>query len=112
MLAVDTQSGALELYDFGTRKWEELTKLQGGSASWSKDSQCIYFNGGMTPEGKELEYRLCLRDRKAQVVADLAEVGPTMSMLGGWSGVTPDGSILAVHDISLEEIYSAELDLP
>ena len=112
MLAVDTQSGALELYDFGTRKWEELTKLQGGSPSWSKDSQCIYFNGGMTPEGKELEYRLCLRDRKAQVVADLAEVGPTMSMLGGWSGVTPDGSILAVHDISLEEIYSAELDLP
>ena len=51
-------------------------------------------------------------DRKAQVVADLAEVGPTMSMLGGWSGVTPDGSILAVRDISLEEIYSAELDLP
>ena len=66
----------------------------------------------MTSDGKELANRLCLRDRKAEVVADLAQVGPTMSMLGGWSGVTPDGSILAVRDTSIEEIYSAELDLP
>jgi len=112
MLAVDGQSDALELYDFNTRKWEALTKSPGGYSSWSKDSQCIYFNGGMTSDGKELENRLCLRDRKAEVVADLAQVGPTMSMLGGWSGVTPDGSILAVRDTSIEEIYSAELDLP
>ena len=30
----------------------------------------------------------------------------------GWSGVAPDGSILAVRDTSLEEIYSLELELP
>jgi Tol biopolymer transport system component/predicted Ser/Thr protein kinase len=112
MLAVDGQSYALELYDFNTRKWEELTKPPSGYPSWSKDSQCIYFNGGMTSDGKELENRLCLRDRKVEVVADLAQVGPTMSMLGGWSGVTPDGSSLALRDTSIEEIYSAELDLP
>jgi Tol biopolymer transport system component/tRNA A-37 threonylcarbamoyl transferase component Bud32 len=112
MVAIDGHSGTLELYDFNTQKWEELTKVQAAYPSWSMDSQCIYFNSGLNSENNLFEYRLCLRDRKAQVVADLAQVGRTMSELGGWSGITLDGSILAVRDISLEEIYSAELDLP
>jgi len=58
------------------------------------------------------EYRVCLADRKAEAVVDLAEVGPTTADFGGWSGVAPDGSILAVRDTSIEEIYSLELDLP
>ena len=112
MIALDGHSPGLQIYDFNNRKWEELTKLAAGYPSWSKDSQCIYFNVIMDSENKVVEYRLCLKDRKPQAIADSSQVGATMSEFGGWSGITPDGSFLAVRDISLEEIYSAELDLP
>jgi Tol biopolymer transport system component/DNA-binding winged helix-turn-helix (wHTH) protein len=111
--AIDAISGVLELYDLTKQTWEELTKIQGGYESWSQNSQCIYFNHGpVTNADRAAEYRICLNDRKPQVVADLGGLGPTMSDFGGWSGLTPDGSILAVRDTSLEEIYSLELDLP
>ncbi len=113
IVAVDAHSGLMELYDFTKQKWEELTKIEGGYQSWSQNSQCIYFSHGpVTNTDRVTEYRLCLSDRRPQVVADLAGLGPTMSDFGGWSGVTPDGSILAVRDTSLEEIYALELDLP
>jgi Tol biopolymer transport system component len=112
IVAIDALSGALELFNVSTRKWEQLTKLRSSYPSWSQDSQCIYFTGGATADMQLPQYRLCLRDRKPQVVVDLAQVGPTMSDVGGWSGVAPDGSILAVRDTSLEEIYLLELDLP
>jgi Tol biopolymer transport system component/predicted Ser/Thr protein kinase len=112
ILAIDSQSGALVLFNLSTRRWEELTKLESAYPNWSQDSKCIYFNGAATLDGQSPEYRLCLKDRRAQVVASLAQVGPTLSDFGGWSGVAPDGSILAVRDTSLEEIYSLELDLP
>jgi hypothetical protein len=31
---------------------------------------------------------------------------------GTWSGVAPDGSALAVRDVSSHEIYSLDLQLP
>jgi len=112
IVAIDDQSGALELYDFSKEKWEELTKLGSAYPNWSQDSRCIYFSGAPTSEMRSPKYRVCLADRKAEAVVDLAEVGPTTADFGGWSGVAPDGSILAVRDTSIEEIYSLELDLP
>ena len=113
IVAVDAHSGLMELYDFTKQKWEELTKIQGGYPNWSQNSQCIYFNHGpVTNTDRATEYRICLSDRRPQVVAVLAGIGPTMSDMGGWSGVTPDGSILAVRDTSMEEIYSLEWELP
>ncbi|HMG86673.1 MAG TPA: protein kinase [Terracidiphilus sp.] len=111
IVAIDSQTGALGLFNFSTQKWEELTKLQGGYEDWSRDSECVYFFGGANPEHSP-EYRVCLNDRRPQLVADLRQIGQPTADWGGWSGTTPDGSILAVRDTSLEEIYSLELDLP
>ena len=111
IVAIDSETGAIGLFSFSTQKWEELTKLQGGYPDWSRDSECVYLFGGAT-ETQSPEYRVCLRDRRPQLVADLRQIGRTTADWGGWSGTTPDGSILAVRDTSLEEIYSLELDLP
>ena len=32
--------------------------------------------------------------------------------LGDWSGITPDGSPLFVRDVSTDEIYALDLELP
>ena len=111
IVALDSQTGALGLFNFSTQKWEELTKLQAAYPDWTGNSECVYFFGGATAT-QSPEYRVCLRDRRPQLVADLRQIGQPTADWGGWVGTTPDGSILAVRDTSLEEIYSAELDLP
>jgi eukaryotic-like serine/threonine-protein kinase len=112
IVAIDIQSNALVLFNVSTQRWEELTKLQSGYPNWSRNGQCVFFNGASTSDMQLPEYRICLGDRRPEVVVDLAEVGTTLSITGGWSGLTPDDSILAVRDTSMEEIYSLELDLP
>ncbi len=109
--ALDAQTNALELFNVSTQKWEELTKQQVGYPVWSQDSKCVYFFGGATATNSP-EYRVCLTDRRPQLVADLRQIGQPTADWGGWVGTTPDGSILAVRDTSLEEIYALELDLP
>jgi serine/threonine protein kinase/Tol biopolymer transport system component len=112
IVAIDVQSNALVLFNVSTHHWEGLTKLQSGYPNWSRNGQCLFFNGAPTLDMQLPEYRICLGDRKPEVVVDLAEVGTTLSIYGGWSGLAPDDSILAVRDTSMEEIYSLELDLP
>jgi hypothetical protein len=110
MVAIEGDSGALMLYDFAKQKWEKLAS-GGAYPVWSQDGRCIYFSD--LSDAKLPEYRLCLSDRKPQLIANMAEAGPiVMGNFWQWTGVSNDGSILAVRDISLEEIYSLELDLP
>lgn len=98
VVVVDGGSWTLELYDFAQQNWEKLTGAKGGYEVWSKDGRCIYFNN--TTDAKLPEYRLCLSDRKPQLVANVAEAGPiTMGDFPEWTGITPDGWILAARDI-------------
>lgn len=110
-IGVVDADAALLLYDFAKQSWEKLTSVKVAYPIWSQDGRCIYFNN--LSDAKMPEYRLCLSDRKPQLIANMAEAGPiVMGNFWQWTGVSPDGSILATRDISLEEIYSAELDLP
>jgi Tol biopolymer transport system component/DNA-binding winged helix-turn-helix (wHTH) protein len=111
ILVIEADSGTLVLYDVAKRSWERLTNVKGGWPIWSPDGRCFYFNAA---EGAKLpEYRLCLSDRKPQLIADVAEAGPiVVGNFWKWTSVTPDGSVLAARDISVEEIFSVELELP
>jgi hypothetical protein len=68
---------------------------------------------GMSDQKHSPEYRVCLNDRKLQQVADMAQAGP-LAMAGGdrWTGLAPDGSILALRDTGSEEIYALDVKLP
>jgi Tol biopolymer transport system component/DNA-binding winged helix-turn-helix (wHTH) protein len=113
LVALEDETFALELYNFTTRKWEELTNLPASYPNWSSDSRCVLFNSSGDPSpAKQPFYRLCLSDRRPQLLVNLAEGGQLVSgTFNFWTGVTPDGSILGIRDISIEEVYALDVDL-
>lgn len=111
LLAVDSNAMGLVLYNFSTQKWEDLTKTPASYPNWTRDSECVDFNDSL--EMAMPVYRVCLKDRKEQLIVNLAKAGTLATgTFGQWTGLAPDGSILAVRDISLEEIYALEAQLP
>jgi Tol biopolymer transport system component len=113
LLATNLPTNGLMLYDFKLRNWQQL--LQGNFSvtypNWTPDSKCVYFNSGK--EHGSLEYKICLSDHKTQQVADMSQTGRlAIGEWGVWTGVAPDGSILATRDASTEEIYALDVKLP
>ena len=114
LLALDEDTFALKLYSFTTHTWEALTGLAAAYPNWSADSQCVFFNSGIGPSlEKEPYYRVCLTDWKPQLLVNLADGGQLVSStFNYWTGVAPDGSILGIRDISVEEVYALDVQLP
>jgi dipeptidyl aminopeptidase/acylaminoacyl peptidase len=110
LLALDQDTFALKLYSFTTHTWEQLTGLAAAYPNWSADSQCVFFNVG---SGTEPYYRICLADRRLELLVNLGEGGELVSStFNYWTGMTPDGSILGIRDISVEEVYALDVQLP
>ena len=114
LLALSNDSTKLMVYDFSLRTWQQLNQQKPQSVSyptWSPDSKCIYFNSSQ--ESQSAEYRICLRGRKLEHIADMAAAGRlAVGSFGFWTGVAPDGSILATRDISTQEIYALDMKFP
>jgi len=110
LLAGTTDYKRFMLYDFSLRSWQQLTKspIGVGYPNWTPDGKCVYFNSG-TEKGSP-EYRICLGDRKIQLVADMAQAGRLLS--DDWTGLAPDGSILGTRDTGSEEIYALDVKFP
>jgi Tol biopolymer transport system component len=109
VVAVDGDSEALVLYDFTTRRWETLTKIPAMYPNWSQDGQSVYF---CNADAKMPVYRVFVKEHKTQLVVNLADGGNLVSATFNlWTGLAPDGSILGLRDISLEEIYSMEVEI-
>jgi hypothetical protein len=54
-----------------------------------------------------------LKDRKIEYIADMAQAGSlAIGEAGVWTGVAPDGSILALRETGTEEIYALDVKLP
>jgi hypothetical protein len=60
------------------------------------------------------EDRVCLADRKIQPITDMTASGNLVIDIGslGWTGLAPDGSILALRDIGTQEIYALDVKWP
>lgn len=111
LLALEQDTFAMELYNFETRTWEQLGKLGAAYPNWTADSKCVLFNEANSPQAAY--DRICLADRKPQHLVNLAEGGARVSpTFDYWTGVTPDGSILGIRDISTEEVYALDVQLP
>ncbi len=114
LVALDDETFALELYNFTTRKWEQLTNLVAVYPNWTSDSRCVLFNSPGPPSpAQQPYYRMCLLDRKPQLLVNLGEGGSLVSgTFNFWTGVTPDGSILGIRNISTEEVYALDTQFP
>jgi len=111
LLAMTADFQKLALYDFTVRKREDLTDIRPSYPNWSHDGKCIFFNN---PFDKSLPvYRICLKDRKLERIVSLSSAGRLAEgHFGWWTGLSPDDSILAARDISIEEIYALETKFP
>jgi Tol biopolymer transport system component len=100
------------LYEFATQKWTVLVKDLGpvGYMEWTSDSKSIFFD---TFETKSPSiYRFRLSDSHLDTIASTDDVRRFYGEFGPWAGLAPDGSPVLVRDISNEEVYALDLQLP
>jgi hypothetical protein len=65
--------------------------------------------GGPRAGGEPAIYRVQIKDHKLERTASSNDVKrPTSVSLGGWTGLAPDDSLLALRDISTYEIYALD----
>jgi len=117
LAALSTDSQKLMIFDFTTHKWSALVNRRIGYPSWSKDSKYIFFDDASFTEDPAF-YRVKISDRSLQRVVSLKGMrqfvagGLFTSWMGAWTGLTPDDSPLLQRDISTQEIYTLDLQLP
>jgi serine/threonine protein kinase/Tol biopolymer transport system component len=112
--AQTADSRKIKIFDFETQKWSDWTQAPGaGSVAypvWSRDGNYLYFD---TFESPPPTYRrVKVGSSVSEAVANLTGVHRYQDQLGWWSGMAPDGSPLFVRDLSSNEIYALDLDLP
>jgi Tol biopolymer transport system component len=116
-IAALTQSNndTIVLYDVAARKWRPLnTGLQTfGYITWAPDSTSLYFDTIATNASAYFRFRV--KDSKLEKLADLNKLRRYSDPFGGsssWTGIAPGDIPLFVRDISTQEIYAFDLQLP
>ena len=112
LLASHADYSDILLYEFASRKWTVIAKGLGpiGYMEWTDGGRSILFD---TLEVQEPAfYRLRLSDLHLYTIVKIGDVRRYFGPFGPWTGIAPDGSPLLVRDISNEEIYSLDLQLP
>jgi WD40 repeat protein len=105
----------LMLFDISTQKWTEVPGSGYGYQSWSHDGKYVYFRegGDFKPGYPPRILRLRVSDQHVENVVDEENVGrPTTGTITPWLGLAPDDSPLFARDISIQEIYALDVDLP
>jgi serine/threonine protein kinase/Tol biopolymer transport system component len=113
LAALTVDSSKLMMFSFRDNRWSVWVNEPGGIGfpNWSQDGKYLYYD---TLFSEHPTFRRVKVGRtQSELVADLKGLHrygapPTF----GWSAIAPDGSSLFVRDLSTDEIYSLDLDLP
>ncbi len=113
--ALTTASDKLMLYDVKDRKWRQLDSSGANSfgyLAWSGDSTRIYFDTILSADTGYFSLRIS--DSKLEKVVDLKKVRQFRGQFGpgSWTGLAPGDVPLLPRDISTQEIYAFDLQLP
>ena len=104
----------LMLYDVKNQKWSQLNSSARtfGYLAWSHDSSSIYFDTILS--GDSGYFKLRISDSKLEKVVDLKKVHQFRGQFGpgSWTGLGPGDVPLFPRDISTQEIYAFDLQLP
>jgi Tol biopolymer transport system component len=99
-------------FDCKNQKWSEPIAEPAaiGFPTWSRDSKYLYFDeGGTDPTFR----RIKVGAASSEMLFRLKGISRAASnMVGEWSGLTPDGLPLFTRDISIQEIYALDVELP
>jgi serine/threonine protein kinase/dipeptidyl aminopeptidase/acylaminoacyl peptidase len=113
LAALTRNSRTLMLYDFRSQKWSNWVTEPGNIAypTWSKDGSYLYFDNFLTDHPSAR--RIKLGATSSEELYSLTGLTQFQGMVSGtWSGLAPDTSRLYVRDLSSQEIYSLDLQLP
>jgi len=110
MLAENSHSPGLAIYDFRSGKWETFGRITFAIAYvyWSHDGKYVYLNSNAAAP---LVYRVRLADEKMEPVIGLIDAYRHESY-GPWFGLTPDDSVLATRNASAAAIYALDVEWP
>ena len=103
------------LYDQQTQTWSELAERLSGSGwpEWSSDGKYIYIGDDLEPPAESFRvYRLRMSDGKIEPMATVKVPGGLVGVWGGWMSNAPDGSPMLLRDLSIQEIYALDVELP
>jgi serine/threonine protein kinase/Tol biopolymer transport system component len=104
---VSTDNKRIVIYDFKTQKWSDWITGVGtvGMPRWTHDGKYLYFDN---VAGDHPGYRrVKLGETHSELLVDLKDLRRSP-----WSGITPDNSPIFSRDISTDEIYALDLEMP
>jgi Tol biopolymer transport system component/DNA-binding winged helix-turn-helix (wHTH) protein len=103
---------ALVLFSFALGKWTVLADKLGqvGYIAWAADSRSFVFDTIFANEPQFYRYRVA--ESRLEPIVSLKDVRRYWGNWGPWTGLAPDGSPLLVRDVSNQEIYALDLDVP
>jgi serine/threonine protein kinase/Tol biopolymer transport system component len=113
LAALPEDSKKLVLLDFKTGKWSDWVNEPGaiGFPNWSRDGNYVYYDTISTDH--PTFRRVKVGQTPSEPVLELKDLHRySLTLVGAWSGLAPDGSPLFVRDLSTDEIYSLDLELP
>jgi serine/threonine protein kinase/Tol biopolymer transport system component len=114
IIAISYDGNKLIFYDAKAERWRQLDiKLQSfGYLAWSQDSAYVYFDTFLSSDAGY--FRVRISDSKLERLADLKKVRqyPDQFGPGSWTGLGPGENFILPRDISTQEIYAFDLQLP
>jgi Tol biopolymer transport system component len=113
LAALTTAQTKIVIFDFKRQTWSDWVSGLGwlGYPAWSRDGKYLYFETSATETPGY--YRIRLGETRAELVVNLKDLHQLSNPnTGSWIGITPDGSPLLVRDVSTDEIYALDLELP
>ncbi len=102
------------LYDFQTQKWSGWFTDAGnlGYESWSSDSHYLYLYYDNLLADNPACRRVKLGEHHPEDLFSLTRLRRYNGNFGFWGGLAPDNSRVFVRDISTQEIYALDVELP
>ena len=113
LAALSQDSTKLLLFNFKTQKWSNWITEPGafGFPNWSPDGHYLYYDIAFSDH--PTFQRIQVGQTRSELLADLKALTRFKSRAAGpWSNIAPDGSALFVRDLSTDEIYVLDLELP
>ena len=114
LVALSHDGNKLVLCEVRDHQWRPLDmKMDSfGYLAWSHDSAYIYFDTVLRSDSGY--YRFRISDAKLEKLADLSKIKgfPIQFGPGTWTGLGPGDVPLLSRDISTQEIYAFDLQLP
>jgi serine/threonine protein kinase len=112
LAALNWESTKILLFNFKTQKWSDWFNDPNtvGFPNWSSDGRYLYYDSITRHPTFE---RIKVGGTHPELVMELKGLKRYNGLAAGpWSGVGPDGTAVFVRDLSTDEIYVLDLDLP